>query len=91
MLCVKMLMINQQSYISIIQEYLRLNDISGGLIKSTVFGFIISWVGTYMGYTTVGGAREVGIATTKSVVIGSILILISNYILSAFLYSTEIS
>jgi phospholipid/cholesterol/gamma-HCH transport system permease protein len=90
-LCVKMLMINQQSYVSIIQEYLRLNDITGGLIKSVVFGFIISWVGTYMGYMTIGGAREVGISTTKSVVIGSILILVSNYMLSAFLYSTGIS
>jgi phospholipid/cholesterol/gamma-HCH transport system permease protein len=90
-LCVVTLSINEQAYISIIQEYLKLNDIVGGLIKALVFGFIISLMGTYMGYKTEGGARGVGIATTAAVVSGSILILIGNYILSSFLYNTGIS
>src|SRR5204862_7627947 len=51
------------------------------LIKSCAFGLILSWVGTYNGYYTSGGARGVGIATTQAVVLASIMILISNYFL----------
>lgn len=90
-LCVYTLLINEQAYISIIQEYLKLSDITGGLIKSILFGLIISLIGTYMGYKTIGGAKGVGTATTNAVVIGSILILIGNYILSSFLYNTGIA
>ena len=85
------MLINQQSYINAIQEYLKIHDLMGGLIKSVFFGLIISWIGTYVGYKTVGGAREVGKSTTNAVVFSSILILIGNYILSSFLYKTGIS
>lgn len=78
--------LNPESYITKIREYVFLEDITGGLIKAAVFGLILSWVGTYKGYNTSGGARGVGIATTQSVVIGSILILISNYFLTAMLF-----
>lgn len=86
--CVYALGLNAETYLQIIQERVDLSDITGGLVKSAFFGFILAWVGTYMGYTTRGGARGVGIATTRSVVIGSIIILISNYFLSAFLFQT---
>jgi phospholipid/cholesterol/gamma-HCH transport system permease protein len=62
-----------------------MNDIIGGLTKSAVFGLILSWVGSYKGYYTTGGARGVGISTTQSVVLGSILILINNYFLTKLL------
>jgi phospholipid/cholesterol/gamma-HCH transport system permease protein len=90
-LCINVFAINEQAYISMVQEHLKLSDITGGLIKSLIFGFIISWVGTYMGYQTEGGARGVGEATTKAVVLGSILILIINYVLTSILYNTGIS
>lgn len=86
--CVYVLGLNAETYIQIIQERVDLSDITGGLIKSAFFGFILAWVGTYQGYTTRGGARGVGIATTRSVVMGSIIILIANYFLSAFLFQT---
>lgn len=86
--CIYALGLNAETYIQIIQERVDLSDITGGLIKSAFFGFILAWVGTYQGYTTRGGARGVGIATTRSVVIGSIIILIANYFLSAFLFQT---
>jgi len=91
LLCIYGFGINEQAYVQIVEEHLKLSDISGGLIKSIVFGFLLSLVGTYMGYKTEGGARGVGIATTQAVVIGAILILISNYILASFLYNTGIS
>lgn len=90
-LCVYSLGINEQSYISIITEYVRLQDITGGIIKSFVFGFVIALVGTYKGYYTEGGARGVGIATTQAVVLGSMLILVINYILSSILYNTGLA
>lgn len=89
--CVYTLELNPESYISGIQEFVELSDITGGLIKSAFFGMIITWVGTYYGYTTTGGARGVGIATTRSVVLASILILVSNYFLSSFLHAVGIS
>ena len=91
LLCVFVLDINAESYLSIIQENMTLKDITGGLIKSGFFGFIFAWIGSFIGYSSKGGARNVGVATTQAVVYGCILILISNYVLSSFLYSTGLS
>lgn len=71
-------------------DYMELNDVFSGLFKSMVFGFIISIVGCYQGFYTEGGAEGVGSATTKSVVMGFMLIFISNYILTALLFSSGI-
>ena len=89
--CIYALGLNSETYIQIIQERVELSDITGGLVKSAFFGLILAWVGTYQGYNTRGGARGVGSATTRSVVIGSILILIANYFLSAFLFQTGVA
>lgn len=91
LLCVYSLDINPESYMSGIKEFVEFSDIKGGLIKSAFFGFILSSVSTYNGYYTTGGARGVGITTTRSVVIGSIAILVANYFLSAILFQTGIS
>lgn len=88
--CVFVLNFTPENYLSSIRKYVELSDIRGGLIKSSVFGFILSWVGTYNGYNTSGGARGVGISTTRSVVIASIMILIANYLLSSFLFKTGV-
>ncbi len=67
-------------------EFLQLNDIMSGLLKSMVFGSIISIVCCYQGFFTRGGAEGVGKATTRSVVISSIMILVVDYILTALLF-----
>lgn len=69
-----------------IKEFVELFDIQGGLIKSAVFGFILTVVGCYMGYFASGGAKGVGIATKKSVVVSFMLIIIANYFLAAILF-----
>jgi phospholipid/cholesterol/gamma-HCH transport system permease protein len=89
--CVYTIEINPESYISGIQQFVEMSDISGGLIKASFFGLIMAWVGTYNGYRTSGGARGVGTATTRSVVLSSILILVANYFLSSFLHHVGIS
>lgn len=91
MFCVYKLEINPEAYISGIQQFVELSDLNGGLIKASCFGIILAWVGTYNGYRTSGGARGVGISTTRSVVFASIMILITNYFLSSFLHAIGIS
>ncbi len=76
---------NPEMYINNIKNILTLGDIVGGLIKSAVFGFILSFIGCYKGFRTKGGAKGVGRATTSTVVVGCILILVSNYFMSVLL------
>ncbi len=51
-------------------------DITYSIIKTTSFGFIVTIVGCFQGFTTLGGAEGVGVATTRAVVISSMLILV---------------
>lgn len=83
--CVYVLQLSAEDYMSNMRAYVEMKDIAGGLIKSSAFGFILSSIGSYQGYFTTGGARGVGIATTRAVVVGSIMILISNYFLTKML------
>jgi phospholipid/cholesterol/gamma-HCH transport system permease protein len=55
------------------------------IIKSIFFGFIIASVSSYYGYTTKGGALEVGVASTNAVVNSSVLILLFDILLTDLL------
>lgn len=55
------------------------------LIKSYTFAFLISSISAYFGYFVKGGALEIGRASTKSVVVSCITILLADYILAALL------
>lgn len=85
MICVYVLGLSPEDYVTSIKNYVELYDVTTGLKKAAVFGLILSWVGCYKGFNTSGGARGVGISTTQSVVTSSILILISNYFLTKML------
>ncbi len=78
--------LNGEQFINGIKKYLEFSDITSGLIKAAWFGFILTWVGCFKGYVASGGARGVGIATTQSVVMGSILLILANYFLTAILF-----
>ncbi|HIE34644.1 MAG TPA: ABC transporter permease, partial [Campylobacterales bacterium] len=52
--------INPTAYKDTITTYLEFSDIGTGIIKAFVFGYLISIIGTYIGYFTRGGARGVG-------------------------------
>jgi len=84
---VGVLSLSGEDYITSITSYVEFSDIMGGLIKATVFGCILTLIGTYKGYTTENGAKGVGRATTQSVVTSSVLILIFNYIVTQLLES----
>ena len=50
-------------------------------LKTTVFGFIIGTVSSYLGYTATGGSEGVGRASTRSVVLSSMLLIVVNVVL----------
>lgn len=77
---------NPHSYIYSTLKYLEIKDITSGLIKATFFGAIVTIMGCYCGYYSKGGAQGVGQATTSAVVSSSILILLSNYIITGILF-----
>ncbi len=64
---------------------LTLNDLIMGLSKPVVFGFILASIGCYVGLRTSGGTQGVGLATTRSVVAGSVLILASDFFMTKLL------
>ncbi len=57
-------------------------DVIVGLVKSTFYGGLITFIGCYMGLQTEGGAQGVGRAATAAVVVSSALILILDYFLT---------
>jgi phospholipid/cholesterol/gamma-HCH transport system permease protein len=61
------------------------NDFIHGLLKPFVFGGIISLVGCNFGLKTTGGTEGVGVATTRTVVTASILILVVDYFITQVL------
>ena len=63
-------------------DAIRIHDLFMGFVKPVVFGYIIVAVGCYQGLTTTGGTRGVGISTTQSVVVASIVILAADYFLN---------
>jgi len=74
--------VNEYKYLDTIREYGQFKDIEQSIIKGIVFGYIISAIGTYIGYNTKGGAKGVGISTTRAVVISSISVFMLDYVLS---------
>jgi len=81
--------INPDLYIQTSFKYLELKDIYTGLIKSVVFGMIIALIGCFEGLNTKGGAEGVGRATTRSVVISFILIILADCIITAIFYFSK--
>jgi len=68
-----------------VQYYFIPFNIYYAFIKTIVFAFIIATLPAFYGYFTKGGALEVGVSSTKGVVNSSILIIISNYLITQLL------
>jgi len=77
--------ISYATYYDSLKAALQFKEVGAGLIKSFVFGGIISLVGCYVGFSTSGGARGIGQSTTRSVVLSFILILVADYLLTRVL------
>ncbi len=68
-------------------QFLERGDVTSGLWKSAVFGFIVTLMGCYNGFNSDRGAQGVGAATTNAVVSSSILILVFDYFLTQIFFT----
>lgn len=78
---------NAQVYLQNTVNFLEISDITSGLVKGAVFGFLVALMGCYFGMNSDRGAQGVGKATKTAVVAASVLILASNYILTEAFFS----
>jgi phospholipid/cholesterol/gamma-HCH transport system permease protein len=69
-----------------VRTYLEPEDITHGMIKAVVFGVMVSLVACSKGYYVTGGAKGIGIATTRSVVLSSVLVLVSDYVMTSLMF-----
>ena len=60
-------------------------DLIHCVVKSSVFGVILTWVGCFFGFRAQGGASAVGLATRSTVVVSILVVLLGDYILTSFL------
>ena len=61
------------------------SDILNGIIKSFVFGFVVTWIAVYQGYYTVPTSEGISRATTRSVVYASLAVLGLDFVLTAMM------
>lgn len=73
---------NPVVYLDSITQLLNFSDIGTGILKGLIYGYLIGSIGTYVGYHTSGGAKGVGIATTRAVVLASVTIFIADLFIS---------
>ena len=86
LICVNLLNFNPIVYLQNTYNFVQFIDVFSGLVKASVFGFLITFMGCYHGFNAKGGAQGVGQSTTYSVVSSSILILLMNYIITSFFF-----
>jgi phospholipid/cholesterol/gamma-HCH transport system permease protein len=65
------------------QNAVDLRDVTEGIVKSLVFGIACSLIAVYEGYNSEPTPEGVGLATTRTVVTSSVMVLLLNYLLTA--------
>lgn len=74
------------NYATSLWHGLNIRDIFIAILKSSVFGGTIALISCSCGYNTVGGAKEVGLATTKAVVWSFLAIALWDFIFASIFY-----
>lgn len=62
------------------------SDIINGIIKSLVFGFLISWIALYQGYYCIANSNGIAKSTTKTVVYCCMSVLGADLILTSIMF-----
>lgn len=73
-------------YITSVWLWLSTKDIYISLLKAFIFGILITLVCATQGYETKGGAKDVGISTTKAAVLSTVYMLIADFIINIIFY-----
>jgi len=74
--------IGPQLFLTSTREWVGVDDIISGISKTFFFGLIVVFTGCYIGMNATGGTQGVGRATTRTVVVSLLLIIISDFLLS---------
>jgi phospholipid/cholesterol/gamma-HCH transport system permease protein len=82
---VQLLGLSEGTYFGEMKTFVDMKDIMTGFWKSVSFGIIVTWVATYKGFHVGHGAAGVARATTQSVVLASVLILVWDYFMGSVL------
>jgi phospholipid/cholesterol/gamma-HCH transport system permease protein len=80
---VSMLGVDAGAFWQQIQSTLTINDVHEGILKSFVFGVVASLYAVWEGYNAVPTAEGVGRATTRTVVLTAIAVLILDFMITA--------
>ena len=80
---VELFQVDVGSFWQQIQLTVEMSDVNEGIIKSVVFGVAASLIAVWEGYNTVPTAEGVGRATTRTVVITAIAILVFDFMITA--------
>jgi len=76
--------VDSGAYMSSLDNAVELNDdVVGSLLKAFVFGILVGLIATYRGYTSAPTSAGVSAATTSTVVVGSVSVLIFDYFITA--------
>jgi phospholipid/cholesterol/gamma-HCH transport system permease protein len=81
----KVIQIDEVIFTSKLSDFMNLGMVAEGIIKATVFGYLIGVIGTYHGFRVTGGAEGVGKGTNMAVVWGMITVLVVDFFLTSFL------
>lgn len=81
---VQLMGVDPGAFWSQMQAAVELGDVQEGIVKSVCFGVACSLIAVYEGYHAQPTAEGVGLATTRTVVVSSVLILLLDYMLTAF-------
>lgn len=73
-------------YWNTIFDFTTFQDFFSGIGKSVVFGFLVALAGCYQGLTFEGGSTELGHATTGTVVVIGIAVLVADYLLTQLFF-----
>jgi phospholipid/cholesterol/gamma-HCH transport system permease protein len=72
------------SYLSSLEDAVEFGeDVLGSLVKAFVFGILVALIATWRGFTCQRSAAGVSAATTSTVVVASVTILIFDYFITA--------
>lgn len=73
-------------YINSVWAWLSMRDVYISLFKAMVFGGLIAFVCATQGYTTAGGAKQVGISTTRASVLSTVYMLVADFLINLVFY-----
>lgn len=81
-LCIHLVELDQAIFFQRIADTLEVRHILEGLLKASFFGTVFALVCTYRGFYTSGGAKGVGEATNRGVVVSMVLIIVLDYFIT---------